>query len=58
MGGFEKFTTARGTQPQFMAVIKRARALISSFNTSTIATPKLIEKAGKKLIKDVSTRWS
>jgi hypothetical protein len=58
MAGFEKFVTARGTQPQFMAVIRKARALISSFNMSTIATSRLIKKAGKKLIKDVSTRWS
>ena len=58
MGGFEKFTTARRTTPLFMQVVKRARALVTSFNMSTVATPKLIKKTEKKLIKDVSTRWS
>ena len=58
MGGFEKFTTARRTRPEFMNVIKRARALVTSFNMSTSATHKLIKKSGKKLIKDVATRWS
>ena len=47
----------RFTEPQ-LQVVKRARALVTSFNMSTVATPKLIKKTGKKLIKDVSTRWS
>jgi hypothetical protein len=38
--------------------IKQARKLVSKINTSSVATPRLIALAGKKLLSDVSTRWS
>ena len=44
--------------PAFATVISNARKLVSRFNTSSIATPRLIELSGRKLLSDVSTRWS
>lgn len=40
------------------AAIKSAKSLCASFNKSTVATPKLISRAGKKLLSDVAVRWS
>ncbi|XP_055350017.1 uncharacterized protein LOC129596698 [Paramacrobiotus metropolitanus] len=39
-------------------VVKKALKLITRFNCSAIATSRLIELAGKKLIGDVKTRWN
>lgn len=49
---------SRRNIPAFVKVIARARKLASKINTSSIATPRLIELSGKKLLSDVSTRWS
>ena len=46
------------TVPVFANVIKQARKLVSKINTSSVATPRLIALSGKKLLSDVSTRWS
>lgn len=44
--------------PVFATVISKARKLVSKFNTSSVATPRLISLSGRKLLTDVSTRWS
>ena len=38
--------------------VKKARQLVSLYNKSYKTTEKLVKKAGKKLINDVSTRWN
>lgn len=44
--------------PPFIKVIIKAKKLVAKFNTSTKATPRLVELSKKKLIGDVTTRWS
>lgn len=53
----EAYETRRN-MPAFAKVIAKCRKLVSRINTSSIATPLLIKLAGKKLLSDVSTRWS
>ena len=50
-------STRRG-RPSFASSITKAKKLVSRFNTSSVATGKLIEKRNKKLVSDVTTRWS
>jgi hypothetical protein len=63
MAIFDKFksnslSNLTGSVPTFVKVISSAKKLVSKFNTSSKATPMLIEKCNKKLIGDCSTRWS
>ena len=44
--------------PPYLTVISNAKKLVGRFNASTIATPRLIELCKRKLVGDVSTRWS
>ena len=41
-----------------MNTIAKAKALVAKFNASEVAISKLVEKTNKKLIADVTTRWS
>ena len=45
-------------QTEFKALLKRAHSLVRKFNASAKATEKLIDKCGKKLVRDCPTRWS
>ena len=54
----DEIAASRRNTPAFVKVIAKARKLASKINTSSIATPLLIKLAGKKLLSDVSTRWS
>lgn len=60
MGHFDKYrhSSRPSSVPRFATAIKEAKKLVCKFNKSTVATPMLMEIAGKKLIGDVSTRWS
>ncbi|KZS01454.1 Uncharacterized protein APZ42_001883, partial [Daphnia magna] len=67
MAIFDKFRIYNARLPQigsthrlpvFATVISKARKLVSRFNTSSVATPLLISLSGRKLLTDVSTRWS
>lgn len=54
----DEIAASRRNTPDFVKVMAKARKLASKFNTSSIATPLLIKLSGKKLLSDVSTRWS
>ncbi|KAI9556011.1 hypothetical protein GHT06_018572 [Daphnia sinensis] len=54
----DEASETRRNMPAFAKVIAKCRKLVSRINTSSIATPLLIKLAGKKLLTDVSTRWS
>uniref|UniRef100_A0A0N7ZIF0 Uncharacterized protein n=1 Tax=Daphnia magna TaxID=35525 RepID=A0A0N7ZIF0_9CRUS len=62
MATFDKYRVEhlhnRSVTPFFLKVIARAKKLVAKFNCSTKATPRLIELSKKKLVGDVSTRWS
>ena len=48
----------QGGFPSLMNTIAKAKALVAKFNASEVAISKLVEKTNKKLIADVTTRWS
>ena len=56
MAVFDIFRTTKDQQPLFSKAIKKARKLVTSFNSSATATTKLIDLCGKKLIGDVVTK--
>jgi hypothetical protein len=62
MATFDKYRVDHLNNPSvipfFLKVIARAKKLVKKFNCSTKATPRLIELSKKKLVGDVSTRWS
>lgn len=54
----DETAASRRNIPAFVKVIAKARKFASKINTSSIATPLLINLFGKKLLSDVSTRLS
>lgn len=62
MVSFDKMRTSRQREgiplPLYIEAIQAARQLVGKFNKSTVATTRLEELCNKKLVADVSTRWS
>ena len=62
MASFDKLRTKKQREgssiPLFSAAIQAARKLVGRFNKSTVATSRLKELCNKKLVADVTTRWS
>lgn len=55
---FDKHRNQKGNK-EIGKAIQSAKKFAAKFNSSSIATPKLIKlSGGRKLIKDVATRWS
>ena len=57
MGSFDSHRNAKGELPKFARSIKKARRLVEKFNTSGLATIRLVQLGGKKLLADVVTHF-